>query len=60
MKNEKIMLNGVLKTLYLCNQKAPCNTSILCGKECKHTLNEEYKAERVVASETSHKGCKGN
>ena len=39
---DTIKLSGKEVTVYLCNRKAKCNKSILCGNECKCTLKEEY------------------
>jgi len=29
-------------TFYICNKKKSCNTSVSCGKTCKHTMSKEY------------------
>lgn len=31
-----------IRIAYLCNQKRACNSSLFCGKECKHTLDIQY------------------
>lgn len=28
--------------MYICDRKKYCNTSILCGTECKHTADREH------------------
>lgn len=45
---EKIILNGKVATVYLCDQQDKCNKSIYCGKECKFTLKKERQALQLT------------
>lgn len=40
-------------TMYICDRKAECCKSLMCGKECKHTTDVTHAAnfERVVSSD---------
>ena len=46
-----------IEIAYLCNQKKDCNTSLICGKECEHTLDIEYAKNFSMCFE-SEDGCK--
>ena len=39
---DKIMLNGKETNIYLCDRKAKCNKSMLCGSECTRTCDEKH------------------
>lgn len=44
---EKIILDGQIVTVYLCDRKDKCNSSALCGKECKFTLKQEHRKKQL-------------
>lgn len=35
-------LDGVLSVAFLCDQQAECKESVICGKECTHTLDIKH------------------
>ena len=39
---DKIMLSGKEVNVYLCDRKAKCKNSILCGNECTRTFDEKH------------------
>lgn len=47
----EIERDGKITKLYLCNREKPkCKNSILCGKECKVTFDENYAVDTDEAT----------
>ena len=44
---EKIILDGKVVTVYLCDQKDKCNKSKDCGTVCKFTLDERHRQKQT-------------
>lgn len=38
-----------IEIAYLCNQEKDCNTSLICGKECNHTLDVEHAKNFAIS-----------
>ena len=43
---DKIMLNGKETNVYLCDRKAKCKNSMLCGNECTRTFDEKHAVKQ--------------
>lgn len=44
---ETIILDGKAVKIYLCDQKAKCNKSKYCGKQCKFTPDVMHQKKQL-------------
>lgn len=45
---ETIMLDGKEVKVYLCDQRAKCHNSNMCGNLCKFTLEAEHEQKQML------------
>ena len=54
---DKIILDGKVVTVYLCDRQDKCRNSKYCGKECKYTFKKERRAQQLPLFKQTKRSC---